>query len=151
MNHHYQQRGGFRSQHQQEEKATLDLDAINLAQPAASLFDEVAEAVAKKIAQPEGRGRDLNKGTQLRGFYDELVMWEQKSRRMTEAEFEQHLPLIRMINAKVAYAKGRELVDINYLALMKHCLGQVNSPASLRNCKLFMEAFMGFFKLYGKK
>lgn len=141
-----------RQNSRQEEQPNLDLAAINLERVPVNLYDETAENVAKKIAEPvfNGKNRDANKGTQLRGFYDEIVMWEQKARRMTEAEFQEHLPLIRMLNAKVAYAKGRDLVDINYLTLMKHCLGQVNNQTTLRNCKLFLEAFMGFFKIHGK-
>lgn len=76
-------------------------------------------------------------------------MWEQRTLRMSPEEFKEHLPLIRMLNAKVAYAKGRKLVDENFFTLMRHCLGQVEDYPSLRQCKLFLEAFMGFFKVYG--
>ncbi|MGB1091175.1 MAG: type III-A CRISPR-associated protein Csm2 [Oceanobacter sp.] len=126
----------------------LDTSSIVLATPSAQLFDTVADRTAKIIAETDSR--DANKSTQLRGFYDEIVMWEQKSRRMTDEQFSEVLPLIRMINAKVAYAKGRKLVDDNYFNLIRHCLQQVESPATMRNCKLFLEAFMGFFKVYGK-
>ena len=108
----------------------------------------MADNTARVIANPVKR--EHNKSTQLRGFYDEILMWEQKTRNMNQEQFDELLPLIRMINAKVAYAKGRGLVDQNFFDLIRHCLHQVKSPATMRNCKLFLEAFMGFFKVYGK-
>ncbi|MDP2505796.1 type III-A CRISPR-associated protein Csm2 [Oceanobacter sp. 3_MG-2023] len=128
--------------------AVLDTNAIQLETPVASLFDTIADNTAKTIANPSNNNH--NKSTQLRGFYDEIVSWEQKSRNMSQEQFEEVLPLIRMINAKVAYAKGRGLVDQNFFDLIRHCLHQVKSPATMRSCKLFLEALMGFFKVYGK-
>ena len=127
----------------------IDLSSIDLKAPSADLFDTLAERIARKIAQPQQR--DANKASQLRGFYDEIVMWEQRARQMSKEDFARHLPLIRMLNAKVAYAKGRKLVDDNFFALMRHCLEQVSDYQSLRHCKLFFEAFMGFFKVHGDK
>lgn len=42
------------------------------------LFSDIAEECAKAVS-PQGRGHDVNKGTQLRRFYDELVMLDRKS------------------------------------------------------------------------
>ena len=156
MNYSNNQRGSSQARprnnngghHDRAAARTLDTSGIVLASPSAQLFDTIADNTAKIIAATEAG--DDNKSTQLRGFYDEVVMWEQKSRRMTDEQFSEVLPLIRMINAKVAYAKGRKLVDDNYFNLIRHCLQQVESPATMRNCKLFLEAFMGFFKVYGK-
>jgi CRISPR-associated protein Csm2 len=128
--------------------ASLDTSDIQLESPQANLFDTVADNTAKVIANPGNRNH--NKSTQLRGFYDEILMWEQKTRGFNQAQFDEVLPLIRMINAKVAYAKGRDLVDDNFFDLIRHCLQQVKNPTTMHHCKLFMEAFMGFFKVYGK-
>ncbi len=87
-----------------------------------------------------------NKPTQLRKFYDELCLWETKARNGGKERFAEYLPFIRMMNAKAAYAEGRELVDCNYSTLISHCLNQVTDPATMTRCKLFMEAFMGFYK-----
>ena len=127
----------------------MPLSDIDFSSPSADLFDRTAENIAISISRPQVK--NANKPTQLRGFYDELVMWEQKCRDLSQEEFLEQLPLIRMINAKVAYAKGRELVDENYFQLMRHCLGKVENRETLRNCKLFLEAFMGFFKVYGSE
>jgi len=110
----------------------------------ADLFDEVARHAAKQVA---GDARNQkNKPSQLRQFYDELVMWEEKVQR-DESRFREYLPFIRMLNAKAAYAEGRKHVDQNFVDLMHHCLGQVDDAQALRNFKLFFEAFMGFYKV----
>ncbi|MGZ8094755.1 MAG: type III-A CRISPR-associated protein Csm2 [Methylosarcina sp.] len=108
----------------------------------AELFNSVAKNEAQKIASGGDR---VNKPTQLRKFYDEIVMWEQKASLHPE-KFAEYLPFIRMINAKVAYAKGRNLVDEKFVGMMSECLRQVESTETLRTFKLFMEAFMGFYK-----
>ena len=51
-----------------------------------------------------------------------------------------------MLNAKAAYAQGRQHVDANFVALIARCLGQVDSPETLRNFKLFFEAFLGLLQ-----
>lgn len=141
--------GAGRDQRDNRDPApSLDTSRIQLEKPVAELFDTIADNTARVIANPQSR--DHNKSTQLRGFYDEILMWEQKTRSLSQEQFDEVLPLIRMINARVAYAKGRNLVDQNFFDLVRHCLQQVNSPATMRNCKLFMEAFMGFFKVHGR-
>jgi CRISPR-associated protein Csm2 len=108
------------------------------------LFNTIAHQAAKRIAGDDPRKTD-NKSTQLRKFYDEIVLWDSKVARHPE-KFDQYLPFIRMINAKAAYAKGRKLVDDNFVELMHKGLQQVVCPETLRTFKLFMEAFMGFYK-----
>jgi len=146
-------RGDDARPQQQRSFATLDTSDIDLRPGAngalkADLFDTVARAVAESIA---GDGRSqANKPAQLRQFYDELVMWEEKSRQHPD-RFAEYLPFIRMLNAKAAYAEGRRNVDSNFASLIGHCIGQVDSYETLRNFKLFFEAFLGFYKLVGPK
>jgi CRISPR-associated protein Csm2 len=106
------------------------------------LFNSIAKNAAKQVA--EGGDR-VNKATQLRKFYDELVLWDNKV-VMHPDKFEEYLPFIRMLNAKAAYAEGRRLIDRNFVNLLSTGLKQVNCPHSLHTFKLFMEAFMGFYK-----
>lgn len=108
----------------------------------ADLFNGIASDAAETIAQSK---KELNKPTQLRRFYDEIVMWESKA-SLHPDKFPEYLPFIRMINAKAAYALGRKLVDDNFAQLISHGLKQVETYPDLRNFKLFMEAFMGFYK-----
>lgn len=124
-----------------ESLPTLDTHKIELANIDADLFSAVAQDTAKTLAE----NRKSNKPTQLRKFYDEIVMWENRA-TMHPDKFEEYLPFIRMLNAKAAYALGRKLVDQNYVTLLSHCLKQVNDDKTMRNFKLFMEAMMGFYK-----
>lgn len=107
------------------------------------LFNSVAEEAAKAV----GFNKNLNKPSQLRRFYDELMLWESKVTAQPE-KFDDYLPFIRMINAKVAYASGRKLVDEQFVRLMQHTLKHVTDASTLRTCKLFWEAFFGFYKKY---
>lgn len=117
------------------------------------LFNGVAQRMAKLVAWSEdGRQRPENKSTQLRRFYDEIVLWDTRIRQVEPknqtAKFHEYLPFIRMLNAKAAYANGRKprLVDDNFVSLLQHTLIKVEDPDSLTTCKLFWEAFMGFYK-----
>lgn len=128
--------------------AYLAFDKIQLMDIEVDLFSEVAHETAKTIATDS----KSNKPTQLRRFYDEIVMWDtrintQATQQERDDVLRESLPFIRMMNAKVAYAKGRNLVNDDYLDLLNHCLKQVEDPHTLRHFKLFMEAFMGFYKL----
>lgn len=119
------------------------------------LFSQVAEDAAKDVAKWDGSkaGRDASKPTQLRKFYDEICMWNDKSERDSN-RFKEYLPFILMLKAKVAYSKGRKHVNDTYKEMLNHCLGQLEQkpePGTLRNLKLFMEAFTGFYKVYGPK
>ncbi|MBF0307994.1 MAG: type III-A CRISPR-associated protein Csm2 [Magnetococcales bacterium] len=106
------------------------------------LFDGVAERVAKDLAA----NRQSNKPTQLRRFYDEICQWTEKVDGKDET-YKTLSPFIHMLNAKTAYAFGRnKLVDANFVELIRYCLNQVNNAETLGNFKLFMEAVMGFYK-----
>ncbi len=114
---------------------------IDLKQIQPELFNSIAKEAAINIS----RDSRTNKPTQLRKFYDEIVMWDNKV-AMHPEKFDQFLPFIRMLNAKAAYAQGRKLVDHNYVSLLNSCLKQVDKAETMRTFKLFMEAFMGFYK-----
>jgi CRISPR-associated protein Csm2 len=113
---------------------------------AGAIKPDLFDGVAKKAATALAGVRNSNKPSQLRRFYDEIVMWTEKvgddQQRLNE-----NLPFIRMMNAKTAYAKGRNaLVSGEFVDLIQHGLSQVKSPENLRIFKLFIEAVMGFYK-----
>ena len=148
-------RGGNRGhrddRRDQPQRPTLDTSAIVLTPGAEgtldpALFDRVARDIADKL----GENGNSNKPAQIRQFYDELVMWEDRVRQ-EPGRFAEFLPFIRMLNAKAAYAQGRQHVDADFVALIACCLEQVQSAETLRNFKLFFEAFLGFYKLLGPK
>ncbi len=124
-------------------------DSIKFDKIVPELFDEIANATAEWIANSDSR--DANKSTQLRKYYDEFCMWDQKIKQDPQ-KYVEYLPLIKMLNAKVAYANGRKLVDKNFVDLMRHCLGQLTEDKkTFETCKLFFEAFMGFYKMHKPK
>lgn len=144
---------------------TASFDIVN---PSIDLYDKTAKQLADELAFPElliedKRKREwsikkddkANKPTQIRKFYDELCMWEQKTRNVEEIKeldnFIKLLPFIKMMNAKVAYARGRELVDDKFVAWFSACMDQIREPnkdglAAFRNFRTHFEAFLGFFK-----
>ena len=78
--------------------ASIDLRPSDNGALNPELFDTVAQNAAKVIGSND-RG---NKPAQIRKFYDELVMWEEKARQSPDDRFPEFLPFIRMLNAKAA-------------------------------------------------
>ncbi|WP_424408538.1 type III-A CRISPR-associated protein Csm2 [Pasteurella sp. PK-2025] len=112
----------------------------------AAIFSDIAEKAAQKIKS----NQNANKATQLRKFYDELAMWNdrvQLDKTDRNAKFEELLPFIKMMKAKVAYAKARGHIDDNFLTIFSRCIDQITSVETLKDAKLFMEAVMGYCKL----
>ena len=108
-----QQRHGHGNRGGRDDKPEpIDTLKIQFKNIEADLFDGVARQAAETIAN--NKKKELNKPTQLRRFYDEIVMWEAKS-AANKDRFSEYLPFIRMINAKAAYALGRNLVDQNFV------------------------------------
>ena len=110
------------------------------------IFSDIAQRAAQHIKQ----SNNVNKTTQLRKLYDELAMWNdrvQLARENKENKFQELAPFIKMLKAKVAYARGRKHVDDHFLEVFNRCIDQANNVETLRDAKLFMEAVMGFCKL----
>ncbi len=115
----------------------------------AELFDRIAQQMAEIIAECRS---ETNKSTQVRKFYDELTMWNDRvqSAGDPQAKYRELAPFIKMLNAKVTYARGRKHVDEAFETLFSHCIRQINSAQTLHYCKLFIEAFIGFYKVHKK-
>lgn len=112
---------------------------------AANIFSEIAKEAAKKIT-PEGNDNNkFNKTTQLRKFYDELLMWDEKV-NLDEHKYTEYAPFIHMLKAKVAYAKGRNYVNDEFVEIFNKMLDEVKSAKTLHYAKLFFEAVLGFRK-----
>jgi len=116
---------------------------INLAAvpPDAELFNGDAERVASVFCQ----ARNMNKSTQIRRFYDELVGWQERIGN-DEEKFKELVAFIKMLNAKVAYAKGRMLVDDQFASWFRDCIGSTTSAIALKHFRLHFEAVLGFLK-----
>lgn len=124
----------------------MDLELIDFKQKNSEIFAKVAKEAAYYI---KSASKHVNKNTQLRKFYDELVMWNDKvqlERGKREEKFRELEPFIKMLKAKVAYAEGRKHVDQNFSQVFERCIDQIDSADSLKDAKLFFEAVMGFTK-----
>ena len=144
--------GGYPERRDETPRITLSTAEIRLTDIPKTLFSDIAKAKAETVFEAGGgkNGRK-NKSTQLRKFYDELVMWFEKvhferTPKDRETKYTEVAPFIQMLVAKVAYAKGRDHVDECFETLFAHLIRQIDSADSLRHAKLFMEAFMGFYK-----
>jgi CRISPR-associated protein Csm2 len=132
-----------------DQRPTIDVSRISLGEPLdPKLFSDIAEEMAKQVSP--GRRAQANKPTQLRRFFDELVMLQDKVGSDAE-RFNQQLPFIQMLKAKVAYAKGRDKVDGNFEALLRRVVDEIRDADRLKRARVFMEAFMAFYKVYGPK
>ena len=144
------QNSGYRNVAQKQTAQISSLPIFDFEHITTDLFSNKAQEYAKICSNPINKknkpDNKLNKGTQLRRFYDEVVLWTERSD--TADKFRNNLPFIYMIKSKVAYAYGRELVDENFRNLMFGVIDGIkeNNIKTLKNAKLFLEAFMGFYK-----
>lgn len=112
------------------------------------LFSSTAEKLAKKISE-EGGGR-LNKPTQIRKFYDEVVRFDSIV-KSNPAEFDAMMPYLNMLNAKAAYAMGRKLVSEGFRDFISNGLKQIRDRDDFAAFSGLFEAFMGYYKFYTEK
>ncbi|MEA3469791.1 MAG: type III-A CRISPR-associated protein Csm2 [Thermodesulfobacteriota bacterium] len=109
------------------------------------LFSTQAEEFARQINN-EG-GRSMNKGTQLRKFFDEILRLNTLA-QPEDADWNLLLPQVHMVIAKAAYAQGRKLVSTGFVNHIRQGIEQVETPADLMVFTNHMEAFMGYYKIY---
>jgi CRISPR-associated protein Csm2 len=58
------------------------------------------------------------------------------------------LPHVHMLVAKTAYAQGRKLVTQSFVDLIKSGITQIEEKEDLQVFANFLEAFIGFYKVY---
>lgn len=115
------------------------------------LFSKIAEELAQELNKERITSRDkANKPTQIRKFYDEVLRF-QSLVQTNRDEFAKLLPYIKMLNAKAAYAMGRDLISVSFKEFISKSIEQVNDPDDFDIFAGFFEAFMGFYKYYVEK
>jgi CRISPR type III-A-associated protein Csm2 len=112
---------------------------FDLRNPSAELYDQHAEQFSRMFRKPES--------SQLRRFYDELVRLETQARQQP-GKWEEIKPLVKLLNAQVAYAHGRQHVDEVFYNAFVGLIRQVDDAVHLTRCKHFLEATIGFRKLH---
>lgn len=113
--------------------------------PDPALFDTAAESIAQRLVAEADRSPTMNKTAQIRRFYDELVGWQERIAGDDE-KFHQYEAFIRMLNAKVAYAKGRKLVGEDFERWFRDCIKSTINATALNHFRLHFEAVLGFLK-----
>lgn len=128
----------------------VQMPQINIKNVSADLFSDQAQKAASACSNAiNGR----NKSTQIRRFYDELVLWHDKvfsgkTEEEQEQKFKELEPYIQMLRAKAAYSKGRNLIDEAFFGMFDSLIRQIKDKEQLKTAKLFMEAFLGYKKCF---
>ncbi len=109
------------------------------------LFSSIAMRYAETIADIKER----NKRSQLYKFYNEVlnfynILKEDKNK------FNQLLPYIKLIHAKVFYSLGRKHISEEFKEMIEKCLAQIKTSEDFEVFKTFFEAFMGYYRYYRK-
>ena len=122
-----------------------------------TLFSDVAEKLADDIYKSglrkkrDGKHKlELNKRTQIRKFYDEVIRLNSLANNKTNPEkWDNILPYVNMLIAKVAYAEGRDNVTKDFTDFLKESVKQIRDSKDMLVFTNFFEAFMGFYRKYG--
>ncbi|WKZ15878.1 MAG: type III-A CRISPR-associated protein Csm2 [Candidatus Jettenia caeni] len=114
------------------------------------LFSGRADTLAKKIYDEARTSNKLNKPTQIRKFYDEVLRFDSML-KTNPADFDNILPYLKMLNAKAAYAMGRDLVSKGFKDFISNSLNQIKDKNDFDIFASFFEAFMGYYKFYDEK
>lgn len=110
-----------------------------------NLFSTQAEEMARKVAKDKGK----NKPTQIRKFYDEITHYHKRLRANPD-DFQKILPYIKMINSKLAYARGRELISENLKSLLTECINSIKDYKDYEVFVNFFESFLGYYNAIEK-
>ncbi|MGB9736094.1 MAG: type III-A CRISPR-associated protein Csm2 [bacterium] len=114
------------------------------------LFSTKADELANQIAQKNKINNKLNNPTQIRKFYDEVIRFNSIV-KTNPNDFENILPYLKMLNAKVAYAMGRGLLSEEFKDFISTSLNQIKDKDDFDAFAGLFEAFMGYYKLYAEK
>lgn len=98
----------------------------------------------------------LNKSSQIRKFFDEVIKYKtdllaHPAAKEEDLIFKQKLPYIKMINAKLAYAKARDLITDDFKDLFTNAINKIEDRADFFVFSDFFEAFVAFYKQYNSK
>ncbi len=115
------------------------------------LFSTKADELAREVyrGQQQSKGK-ANKPTQIRKFYDEVVRFG-SILKTNPNEFNSMLPYLKMLNAKAAYAMGRDLITKEFKDFISTSLNQIKDKDDFEAFSDYFEAFMGYYKFYDEK
>lgn len=116
----------------------------------AELLNEEAQKAAEQfIRLYNGRADDRNsiKNSQLRRFFNEFKSLERRLDQQQgdlEEAFRSIKPLVKMANAKVAYAKARKVVPDAFVDWLQRHVQAIDTARDFKAFLLHFEAVVGF-------
>jgi CRISPR-associated protein Csm2 len=114
--------------------------------PDMNLFSECADKWAKEIS----RSDKAPKYSQIRNFYDEILVFKTKL-IANKDEFEKLFPYIKMLNAKFAYAQARKVMSELCQKSFSEAINKIKDYDDFMLFTDFFESFMAFYKQYKPK
>lgn len=108
------------------------------------LFSEYSEEYAKRFSVENDR--KVNKSSQLRKFYDQLVNYRDILKDGSD-EWDNVEPLVKMLIAKVAYSKGRNHLGNEFHEFLTFYLRSIATAKDLEVFVSFFESVLGFYKI----
>ena len=106
------------------------------------LLTEKAEAIVKEAVNEK-----KVTSTQMRKFYDDLLILHSKSKIKNEEEFKSEiLPLIWFTKAKLAYNVGRNVLPLSFKKNIDSYINLIESKKDFDNFILFYQAIIGYTK-----
>ncbi len=108
------------------------------------LFTDYAYKLAKVLFNETKTSKNLNKPSQIRKFYDELLRI--KSLRNNFENFKNFKAYIAMIKPKVAYSLGRKLVSENFYQFISEGIKRSEDYESFDIFLNVFEATIAYYK-----
>jgi CRISPR type III-A-associated protein Csm2 len=135
---------------------------VNFYTPEGDLRPELLDSEAKGLAQSfaQQKGDDSVSSTQLRRFYNDVKQLQHKIEKdlgedkidsQDPKDLSKHLALVKMLKAKVAYARRsgtRENVSQRFVETIDRCVDSIQSPRDFRAFARFFEAIVAYYYYY---
>ena len=110
------------------------------------LLKKEPEKLAKKFIEISKKDGGIT-STQIRKFYDDLLLDQKKAKVQDEETFKKKtLPLIRMTEAKIAYSVGRGVLNKTFYEDMSEYLRKIERKEDFENFVLFYQALIAYLK-----
>lgn len=110
------------------------------------LVTKYAEECALKFYDRNNKPQENVTSAQLRRFYGDVKNLEMRYMNSSDKKtaFQHILPLIKLLKAKVAYARHRKLVNEPFKNWIWENVDMVNSEKDFKAFLLYFEAVVGF-------
>ena len=122
------------------------------------LLTTEAQRIVKSFCHEIGGGKVTSKlgMAQTRRWYGEIKRLEHQmdlKKNQNRLDFDQYLPMVKLLKARLTYATKRPMVDIpeGFSNFMFTCIDNVESYEDFKAFALYFEAVLGFASPYLRK